>query len=162
MLLPEAREDMDPFYRKLRRRLLPGFALVRRDDRLQQRLRELRETAVDTTPLDALVDLCALHWDCDSAQKEKGTSENAWTIRTRRGWLVPVPVGYAAISPLYEAGMVQNARDKTTSFRFVESVYSLGEWISPTRIDDPRKLFWHHEANPDQGLYACSNTCFES
>jgi CRISPR-associated protein Csy2 len=161
-LLPEAREEMDAFYRKLRRRLLPGFALVGRDDKLQQRLHELRQTASDSTPLDALLDLCALHWDCDTTQNEKHEPATAWKIRPRRGWLVPVPVGYAGISPLYDASTVQNARDKTVPFRFVESIYSLGEWISPHRIDDPRRLLWHHQAEPDQGLYRCINTCFEA
>lgn len=161
-VLPEAHEEMQTFYRKLRRRLLPGFALVGRDDRLQQRLEELRHTANDSTPLDALLDLCTLHIDCNVTQTEEREPETPWRIRPRPGWLVPVPVGYSGISPLYDAGTVQNARDKTVPFRFVESIYSLGEWISPHRITDPRSLLWHHQAEPNQGLYRCINTSFET
>jgi len=161
-LLPEAPEDMDAFYRKLRRRLLPGFALVQRDDKLQERLHELRQAASESTPLDALLDLCALHWDCDAFHRDEQARQIAWKIRPRRGWLVPIPIGYAAISPLYEAGTVQNARDKTAPFRFVESVYSLGEWISPHRIDDPRRLLWYHRADREQGLYRCINNYVEA
>ena len=39
-----------------------------------------------------------------------------------------------AIAPLHEAGSVLNARDAATPLRFVESVYSMGEWISPHRL----------------------------
>jgi CRISPR-associated protein Csy2 len=68
---------------------------------------------------------------------------------------VPLPVGYGAISPLYEAGQVANARDDQTPFRFVECLYSLGEWKSPHRIQGPDELLWHHQADPEHGLYLC-------
>jgi CRISPR-associated protein Csy2 len=161
-LLPAAPEDMQAFYRKLRRRLLPGFALVSRNDRLQQRFLELKQSAPSKTPLDALLDICALHWDCEVTDNDKGEVQATWQRRERRGWLVPVPMGYAAISPLYDAGTVRNARDPGVPFRFVESVYGLSEWISPHRVDDPRRLLWHHQADPSRGLYRCINNCFEA
>ncbi|WP_428309623.1 type I-F CRISPR-associated protein Csy2 [Hydrocarboniphaga sp.] len=153
-ILPTDEDASRSYFRKLKRRLLPGFALVSRDDRLQQRLSELRALVPESTALDALLDLCALHWDCETS-----TDSNAvvWSIRQRRGWLVPLPVGYAAISPLYDAGTVRNARDPTIPFRFVESVYSLGEWISPHRLDDPSRLLWYHQADAEAGLYGCIN-----
>lgn len=147
--------------RRLKRRLLPGFALIGRDERLQERLQELREQQADVTALDALLDLSALHWDCEVADSA-GEQTAHWYVRPRRGWLVPVPVGYAAISPLYEAGAVRNARDTETPLRFVESIYSLGEWINPLRIEDPRRLLWRHRADPERGIYRCINTLSSS
>lgn len=154
-------KERDAFRRRLRRRLLPGFALVSRSDRLQQRLDELRQQ-FPASPLDALLDLCARHWECTPALSEDGKEHGEWSIRRRRGWLVPVPMGYAAISRLHEPGTVRNARDPSVPFRFVESVYGLGEWVSPHRVDDPMKLFWHHFAQPEQGLYRCINSAFDS
>jgi CRISPR type I-F-associated protein Csy2 len=82
-----------------------------------------------------------------------------WTVSRRKpGWLVPLPVGYAAISPLYAPGEVKNARDNDTPFRFVESVLSLGEWVGPHRIKNLHELLWRHHAQPEAGLYVTHNS----
>jgi len=70
---------------------------------------------------------------------------------------VPIPVGYAALSPRHEAGTVANARDMATPLRFVESVYSMGEWISPHRLNSIEQLLWFAETDAAQGLYRCRN-----
>lgn len=145
-------------WRRLRRRLLPGFVLVARDDLLQERLDIMRETHTGASPLDALLDLTSLNFDCDTTPLEGGATTAQWHIRPRGGWLVPVPIGYSAISPLYPPGEVRNSRDPDMPFRFVESIYSLGQWISPHRIREPQQLLWHHDAKPDSGLYRCINT----
>lgn len=143
--------------RTLRRRLLPGFALVERGDRLQQHLEAMRTTDADATPLDALMDLVALHWECTTTERADGSQTVEWTPRPRIGWTVPLPVGYRAISTLYDPGTVRNARDEVTPLRFVETVYSLGEWVSPHRVHKLTDLLWHHQAQPAPGLYLCSN-----
>ncbi len=151
-------EDRQRQWRRLRRRLLPGFALVARDDLLQQRLDTLRQKQAAATPLDALLDLTSLNFDCQITQTDDGTETAHWNIRPRGGWLVPVPIGYSAISPLYPPGEVRNSRDPDLPFRFVESIYSLGQWLSPHRIHEPQQLLWRHDAEPDAGLYRCINT----
>ena len=40
---------------------------------------------------------------------------------------------------------------------FVESVYSLGECISPHRLTHLAQLLWRAEADEAQGLYRCRN-----
>lgn len=81
-----------------------------------------------------------------------------WSVSRRNpGWLVPLPVGYAAISQLYAPGDVKNARDNDTPFRFVESVLSLGEWVGPHRIKTLHELLWRYHAQPDAGLYLTQN-----
>ena len=81
----------------------------------------------------------------------------SWAVRRKPGWLVPLPVGYAGISPLYAPGEVDNMRDSTSPFRFVESLYSLGQWISPHRLDSLQQLLWTQESAADTGIYRCIN-----
>ena len=75
----------------------------------------------------------------------------------RPGWIVPIPVGFGALSELQPAGEVQNARDHDTPFRFVESLYSIGQWISPHRLDNVGQLLWYASTDPGAGLYRCRN-----
>lgn len=142
----------EQLFRKLRRRLLPGFALLNRHALFLEHIEQRRTEQPEYNALDALLELCALHVnpiaDPDDPQKV------AWrAARARPGWLVPLPVGYGAVSPLHPPATVRGARDDTTPFRFVEALYSLGEWISPHRIQHPLEMLWHHRADPDAGLY---------
>jgi CRISPR-associated protein Csy2 len=178
---PDRPDERRAEWRKLRRRLMPGFVLVSREGLLVQHLQTLQQARPDAQPqpnaLDALLDLCRLNIDPEAASPADPDAESAassedgdavatptspssvtWAVRRRYpGWLVPVPVGYAAVSPLYAPGTVKNARDEALPFRFVESVLSLGEWVSPHRIAEVTDLLWHHDAQPDAGLYRIHN-----
>jgi CRISPR-associated protein Csy2 len=52
---------------------------------------------------------------------------------------------------------VAAARDRETPFRFVESVYSLGQWIGPHRLASAQDLLWWSDFDADAGLYRCRN-----
>ncbi|MDP2369600.1 type I-F CRISPR-associated protein Csy2 [Rhodoferax sp.] len=164
---PDLLEERRLEFRRLRRRLMPGFALVSREQLLAQHIDRLRQTQPQTNALDALLDLCRLNIEPQAALDTDDEAESAppklattWAVRKQhRGWLVPLPVGYAAISPLYQPGEVKNARDSELPFRFVESVLTLGEWLSPHRIAELPHLLWHHDAQPDAGLYRVYNPC---
>ncbi|MDR5866778.1 type I-F CRISPR-associated protein Csy2 [Halomonas koreensis] len=155
---PEARALQ---FRRLRRRWLPGFALVSRDDLLTQRLAGMREQSPEANVLDAWLDLSRLNHECRVKQVEieggKPREEVSWEIRRRPGWLVPIPVGYGAISRLFEPGEVTRARDASTPFRFVESLYSIGQWVSPHRLSNPEELLWYVDNDLDAGLYRLAN-----
>jgi len=157
--LSQSQDDQGEAFRKLRRRLLPGFALVQREDRLQNHLQTLREKNTEANALDALMDLSRLNLEPDMPSPEKPDDPEArqWGIRKHAGWLVPIPVGYAAISPLYPAGEVRNARDNDSPFAFVENLYSLGEWVSPHRLNTLEQLLWQQTADVEKGLYLCRN-----
>lgn len=146
-------------FRKLRRRLFPGFALLQRDDLLKAHLAEMQQTAPASTALDALLDLSRLNFEpVVTPASEAGKPEAVdWQIRKKPGWLVPLPIGYAGISDLYEPGQVANTRDTSTPFRFVESLYSLGEWVSPHRLQCFEQLLWTQEADAEKGIYRCHN-----
>lgn len=144
--------------RKLAQHLLPGFALIPRDDLLIQHTAALRERDASLTSLDALLDLTRLNIDPPGSANEDGQPNDAWHVRRHSGWLVPIPVGYRSLSA-HAPGSVRNARDHEVPFHFVESLYGLGEWRSPLRFGDIRQLLWYHQAEPDAGLFRC-NTPF--
>lgn len=149
-------DDKAREFHKLRARLLPGSALVARDDLIDQRLSALQATTPDATRLDAWLSLSRINWHHD-AKADNG--KGAWQSDRGKGsgWVVPIPVGYAALGELHEAGSVPNARDGTTPFRFVESLYSMGEWIGPHRLHSPQDLLWYADSRPDEGAYRCRN-----
>lgn len=150
-------------WRRLKRRLLPGFALVLRDDLLAKHTATLQAQDERATTLDAWLDLSRLNHACHVEQvKDEQSGEVKevvrWDIRRPYpGWLVPIPVGYGAISDLYPPGEVANARDPSVPFHFVESLYSIGEWVSPHRIQTPDDLMWFVENDLNRGIYRLQN-----
>lgn len=141
-------------FRKAKMRLLPGFALVSRDDLLDRRWTELKAENPVVTRLDAWLSLSRINWRYRSSGPDAERGE--W-VHDREGWIVPIPVGYGALGELHAPGSVANARDPHTPFRFVESLYSIGEWISPHRLHSPRQMLWYADSQPDKGLYRCRN-----
>ncbi|EPC00313.1 hypothetical protein L861_07395 [Litchfieldella anticariensis FP35 = DSM 16096] len=159
--LDESDEERDAQFKRLRRRWLPGFALVLRDDLLAQRLSEMQQDRPDATALDAWLDLSRLNHECERiATTDEGGNphdEIHWEIRRPPGWIVPIPIGYGALSDTFEPGTVANSRDTSTPFRFVESLYSVGQWISPHRLERPQDLLWYVDNDLDAGLYRLQN-----
>lgn len=148
-------------FQRLRRRWMPGFALVSRDDLLNAHLQRLQAENPDADLLDAWLDLSRLNL---RAQETRPASESQpakveWRAQrvVPNGWLVPIPVGYGALGPLQPAGSVASARDGHTPLRFVESLYSIGQWLSPHRLRDVDDLLWCASADPEAGLYRCHN-----
>lgn len=160
-LVPEDPEQAETAFREWRRQWLPGFALVGRDDLLAERLEHLRATQPDATLLDAW--LHAARFNHEPLPAADGTpvpdGKVRWGDPQRKkgsGWVVPIPVGYAALtSQVHAAGTVRHARDAAVPLRFVESVYALGEWIGPHRLTRLNQLLWHAEADEALGLYRC-------
>jgi CRISPR-associated protein Csy2 len=159
-------EEQRKQFRALTRRLLPGFALISRDDLLQQRLAELRAGDEAANTLDAWLDLS--RWTSraqvvSAPKADESTASVEWVTDNRPGWIVPIPVGFAALSPLYPPGAVAGARDMKTPFRFVETVWSIGQWISPHRLQRLDDLIWtavsnqNSEQPSEHGLYRCVN-----
>ncbi|MBY4596456.1 type I-F CRISPR-associated protein Csy2 [Ottowia caeni] len=157
-------------FAELSRRLLPGFALVARDDLLQSHRHTLSHLQTDSQPtpvtaLDAWLDLSrintrAVRVPVSPTQGDEAPAERVeWQRDARPGWLVPIPVGYAGLSKLHPAGTVAQARDATTPLRFVESVYSIGQWISPHRLRNAAQLIWWPTYDEATSLYRCCNNC---
>ncbi len=162
LAIPEDAEERAGQFRRLRRQWLPGFALVGRDDLLRQHLQQLQAREAAATSLDAWLDLSRFNWrpkptPQGEAPPPDGKVEWQHDRSEGGGWIVPIPVGYGALSPLHDGGSVRNARDATTPFRFVESLYSIGQWISPHRLHDADQLLWYPDNQTEQGLYRVRN-----
>ena len=160
MLQLEAEDEADKSkqFRKMMRRCLPGFALVSRDDLLQQKLAEIQRATPEANALDAWLDLSRLNYRAISGSDAVEGSPSEWQSDVRPGWTVPIPVGYAALSELHPAGSVVNARDDYTPFRFVETLWSIGQWVSPHRLKKLDDLLWYASTEGDtQGVYSCCN-----
>lgn len=155
--------DRKKQWQRIKRSLLPGFALVLRDDLLVEHTATLKAKDNSATALDAWLDLSRLNHECHVEQVKDGKDGKErevirWEVRRPYpGWLVPIPVGYGAISDLYQPGEVANARDPSVPFQFVESLYSIGEWVSPHRFQTPDDLMWFVENDLDRGIYRLQN-----
>lgn len=158
-LIGEQAQDAEHLSRQLRRQLLPGFALVCRDDLLEQHHHEMQKIHAQTDLLDAWLDLSRINWAPQRipAKKEGAPDTIEWQASSKPGWLVPIPVGFGALDDLHAPGSVANARDDRTPLRFVESLYSIGQWVSPHRLQDLRQLLWYPDNNPETGLYRANN-----
>lgn len=152
-------DDRDEMFRRTRLRLLPGFVLVGRDDLLEERHAKLQSDNPAATRLDTWLSLSRINWHYEPADdKREELAKAIWqNDRKGNGWVVPIPVGYGALSELQPPGTVANARDTSTPFRFVESLYSVGQWLSPHRLQSPQQLLWYADSRPDSGLYRCRN-----
>jgi CRISPR-associated protein Csy2 len=157
---PENHEDLVKFERKQLRKLLPGFALVQRSELLATHTRQCIEANSGAEPLDAWLDFSAIKYKAELPEGEVPEPAQVdwhYVPKPARGWLVPIAMGYRGISELYAPGEVARTRDPSTPFRFVESAYSIGEWLSPHRLAGLEQLIWRYHAEPESGWYLCSN-----
>ena len=137
--LYSASESLDD----LTQALLPAFVLVEAQQDLQEITAELQQKDPNATALDALVETAMLHHHPQEKDQWQTTS-----VKQGRGWLVPIPLGYQAISPLFEAGTVENARSNEHPTQFVECIYGLGKWVFPLRLQDNlSQAFWRYKCS---------------
>lgn len=171
--LPEDYAERETFQKRQMRRLLPGFALVNRADLLDQHFQKQRADNPAAELMDAWLDFVALKYQATTtgdgdeastaivadatAATNTADPKTTWQRieKPANGWLVPITCGYKAISPLYANGDVANTRDNSTPFRLVESAYTIGQWISPHRVQALEHLFWHYHVEDD--WYLCQN-----
>lgn len=135
--------DTEEDQRKILRCLMPGFVLVERKDLVEKNM----EQGLDA--LDALLD----HLEISRVVEEgdQGQERVHWRRKSEEpGWLVPISVGYHAIS---EPGHVRNQRDPNCLHCFAENVITLGEFIMPLRLDRVESLLWKSNVDEEYGLY---------
>lgn len=141
--------------------LLPAFVFMQAQQEFGEIIDAVQADNPDATPLDALIDVCALH-QIPETQKN---GETKWLTTSRKsghGWLVPMPIGYQGISELYDAGVMQNVRNPEYPSQYVEAIYGLGKWVYPQRLGnaeseyDLKKAFWRYQHDAEQNLYLVS------
>lgn len=138
--------------------LLPAFVLMDAQDEFAQIIDEVQKDNPDATPLDVLIDVCALH----QIPETKPNGETKWSTMSRKtghGWLVPMPIGYQGISDVFDTGVMQNVRNPEYPSQYVEAIYSLGKWVYPQRLNriggehDIANAFWRYRYDADDALY---------
>ena len=138
--------------------LLPAFVLVDAQNEFMQIIEDVQKDNPDATPLDALIEVCALH-HIPETQKNGDTKWLTTSRKSGHGWLVPMPIGYQAISDVYDVGMMQNVRNPEYPSQYVETIYSLGKWVYPQRLNriggehDIANAFWRYHYDTDDSLY---------
>jgi CRISPR-associated protein Csy2 len=143
------KEGDDENLRKVQRKLMPGYAIVERRDLMIDAM----EKGADA--LDALIDYLTIHHSCNKDDEGNVT----WTSHRKKfnnksaGWIVPIAIGFHAISELGEA---LNQRDQYAPHRFAESVVTLGEFKMPHRIDFIEEMLWRYHTDGD--LYLCQQS----
>lgn len=147
-----AKNRDDKARKKFLRQFLPGFALVSRHDVLQAHVEQSQQP-----PLDAWLDFSTRKMRPEASTQEGDKAK--WSVDRPdfSGWLKPIMIGYQGISDLYDPGSVGHVRDRDVPVQFVESIYSLGQWISPHRIKNIEHLLWTQSYEADRSLYLCNN-----
>ncbi|AVL70690.1 type I-F CRISPR-associated protein Csy2 [Oligella urethralis] len=164
-------EDTDT----LKRRLLPGFVLIDAYEDAANIYHEMVEgyrTEIEekidpetgeitryicpvghnpeTDMLDVLISTAAIYQIPPKAEQSEWTR---YSFKRDRGWLVPIPVGYQAITQKYDADQVANIRNPNYASQFVEVIYGLGKWVFPHRLKgDINQYFWRYD-NSVENLY---------
>jgi CRISPR-associated protein Csy2 len=95
-------------------------------------------------------------WQAYCTPTEKTDAVWEYVNKPEQGFLVPIMVGYKAISQVYENHEVANTRDDETDVCLVEAVHSIGEWQSIHRIRDEasfQKTTWHYHY--EENWYLC-------
>ncbi|WP_374663971.1 type I-F CRISPR-associated protein Csy2 [Acinetobacter sp.] len=158
--------DAENKTKKLCRSVLPGFALQHRQEVLlahqtwlQQYSNYVATQHAEPNLLDTLLDIQRLNF-ISTSKSEMNSAEDieaVWSVRKRpehlQGWLVPIPIGYAALSELQPQGVIKGLRNDQYPAAFVETLLSLGEWQSPHRIDNIVEILWNYNTEPKNGVY---------
>jgi len=140
----------------LQRALLPAFVLMEAKNDLAELTTKLQEKQPEATALDALIDVATLHHIPPNAANDE-TQWQTRSAKTGRGWLVPIPIGFQGIAPLMQPKQLANCRNPEYPSQYVESIYSLGKWVFPYRLNDLSACFWRY-SQPENDLYLVTQT----
>lgn len=149
------------FTQRIRRRLLPGFLLLERSGFLEEHFAHLQAKNPEASILDAWLNFSALKFEASNEAQidedaiKKSSTPWSYIPKPNSGYLVPIAIGYKAISPVYKAGEIKGIRDPSIPFCFVESAYSIAEWQSAHRLQNIEDAFWHYHY--EDGWYLCKN-----
>ncbi len=134
----------DDDFKHLTRKLMPGYVLIERRDLVEKNMMEEGKNA-----LVALVDYLKV---THSSVKDEN-DDIKWESKSKKpGWIVPVSVGFHAITELHQA---EKQRDPDVEHRFAESIITLGEFKMPYRLKSLDEMLWHYHVDLENNLYVC-------
>ncbi len=134
---------------KVLRTLMPGFVLTDCSDDLAEYYAALSSQDENASLFDAWCDFAKLKYRAERSDESEESNKAKWHYKPKPkpGYLVPIAAGYCAISPLYEAGAVENVRDQSVPVAFAETAYSVAEWRSVHALRDIQEGVWRYEHN---------------
>lgn len=132
-------------------KLYPAFVLMDAHQDLLDITDELKQHNPDATMLDALIEVATLHHI--PSQKNGVIHWQTTSVKSGRGWLVPMPIGFQGISQIFAKGDMTNSRNPEYPSQYVESLYSLGKWQFPSSIKDLSQALWYQRYDAEQQLY---------
>jgi CRISPR-associated protein Csy2 len=137
-------------------KLLPAFVLNDASSDLIDITEQMQASNPEATPLDALIETCTLH----HLPPNKDLNKKDWyteTVKKGRGWLVPISVGYQPIAEQMPPDTLSSSRAPEYPSQYVETIFSLGKWEFPARINNIADCFWHYTIT-DDNLYLVSQS----
>lgn len=156
LISSNTKEQKEVMLKKIKRLTMPGFVLLERSHYLQEHYQSLLEQhggekSSKPTLFDAWLDFCAfkskaIHKLAEGQAEPDSTTDADWQYlpKPKPGYLVPLMTGYKAISQVYNAGEVDNTRDKTTPTCFVEAIHSVGEWKGIHSVESIEAAIWRY------------------
>ncbi len=147
-----ARNDVDD----IKIALLPAFVLMDAGKELLAITRELQQKNPQATAWDALIEVVTLRHVPETDGK-KNTNWTTQSVKTGRGWLVPIPVGFQGIAEPFAPGQLKNCRNPEYPSCYTECIYSLGKWLFPYRLGELSSSFWRYD-NTHPNLYLMTQT----
>lgn len=154
---PEEEQAKKAQSKRLLRRCLPGFTLINRADLFETELEQKQQAEADANGVDVLMDYSSLVFEAETQNTDQQGPVKWRQVNKHSGWIVPIPAGYEGITDCYNPGEVLNARSHEYPFQFVESIYTLGQWLSPHRVQTVEDLFWRYETELDHQRYCWTN-----
>ena len=140
--------------KEIQRALVPAFVLMDARQDLISITETLQQQNPEATELDGLIEVATLHQEPDSPEA-RIDQWHSRSVKTGRGWLVPISVGYQGLVAPFDAGELAHSRNPEYSSQYVEALYSLGKWVFPQRLPDDFSLFfWRY--NQQGNLYLTS------
>ncbi|USQ12978.1 type I-F CRISPR-associated protein Csy2 [Legionella lytica] len=132
-------------YRKLVRKLMPGFVLIERRDLMIEAMNNGQDA------IDAMLDYLKVMHRSEQSDQGKVT----WTSEKKiSGWIVPIATGFHGISPL---GQAKNQRNPDVPHQFAESVVTLGEFKMVYRLKNLDDMLWYFYSDRVNNLYLCQH-----
>lgn len=137
--------DEERDIRRLKARLMPGYAIIERQDLLHH---ESGKDALDSL-LSAMQVQYTANRDVEGAfigwQRSKAVAD---------GWLVPLAVGFRDLSGNLS---VKEQRSYEYEHHFVEPLVTVGEFVMPYRCESIQEMMWEYNYDGTEGLYLCRN-----
>jgi len=135
-------EDEDDI-KRIRGKLMPSYAIVERKDLML----EAMNSGLDA--MDALLEYLTINHACE--QDDDG--KVLWSSKRKSaGWIVPIAIGFQAVS---ELGKAKNQRDADKPHCFAESLVTLGEFKMVYKIESLDEILWHYSFDEENALYLC-------